>query len=123
MIYYDLKNSLTVEHYFEKHYSGLAIKQLPKNLFTTDTMNCFILYNFFGRKLQKKIGEKLPNCFRDIIGDEIRIFASLPESKNIGCFFKFHLKVGVEESIVNAPLVSLDSKNTNNAKVRLDLNS
>jgi hypothetical protein len=26
------------------------------------------------------------------------------------------LKVGVEESIVNAPLVSLQSKNTNNAK-------
>jgi hypothetical protein len=24
---------------------------------------------------------------------------------NIGCFFKFHLVVGVEESIVNAPLV------------------
>jgi hypothetical protein len=24
---------------------------------------------------------------------------------NIGCFLKFHLVVGVEESIVNAPLV------------------
>jgi hypothetical protein len=23
----------------------------------------------------------------------------------VGCFFKFHLVVGVEESIVNAPLV------------------
>jgi hypothetical protein len=36
--------------------------------------------------------------------------------------FKFILKVGVEESIVNAPLVSLQSKNTNNAKseVRCD---
>jgi hypothetical protein len=34
----------------------------------------------------------------------------------IGYFFKFHLKVGVEESIVNAPLVSLQSKNTNNVK-------
>jgi hypothetical protein len=32
------------------------------------------------------------------------------------CSFKFILKVGVEESIVNAPLVSLPSKNTNNAK-------
>jgi hypothetical protein len=31
-------------------------------------------------------------------------------------FFKCHLKVGVEESIVNAPLLSLQSKNTNNAK-------
>jgi hypothetical protein len=29
--------------------------------------------------------------------------------------FKFLLKDGVEESIVNAPLVSLQSKNTNNA--------
>jgi hypothetical protein len=29
---------------------------------------------------------------------------------------KFILKVGVEESIVNAPLVSLQSKNTNNSK-------
>jgi hypothetical protein len=34
----------------------------------------------------------------------------------IGCSFKFVLKVGVEESIVNAPLVSLHPKNTNNAK-------
>jgi hypothetical protein len=34
----------------------------------------------------------------------------------IGCSFKFVLKVGVEESIVNAPLVSLQSKNTNNSK-------
>jgi hypothetical protein len=34
----------------------------------------------------------------------------------IGCSFKFVLKVGVEESVVNAPLVSLQSKNTNNAK-------
>jgi DNA-directed RNA polymerase subunit RPC12/RpoP len=32
------------------------------------------------------------------------------------CSFKFFLKVGVEESIVNAPLVSLQSKNRNNAK-------
>jgi hypothetical protein len=30
--------------------------------------------------------------------------------------FKFLLKVGVEESIVNAPLISLQSKNTSNAK-------
>jgi hypothetical protein len=37
----------------------------------------------------------------------------------VGCSFK----VGVEESIVNAPFVRLQSKNTNNAKVRLDLNS
>jgi hypothetical protein len=34
----------------------------------------------------------------------------------IGCSFKFILKVGVEESIVNAPLVSLQNKNKNNAK-------
>jgi hypothetical protein len=32
------------------------------------------------------------------------------------CSFKFILKVGVEQSIVNAPLVSLQSKNTNNPK-------
>jgi hypothetical protein len=37
-------------------------------------------------------------------------------ARNIGCSFKFILKVGVEESIVNAPLVSLQSKNTNNAE-------
>jgi hypothetical protein len=35
---------------------------------------------------------------------------------NIGCSFKFLLNVGVEESIVNAPLVSLQGKNTNNTK-------
>jgi hypothetical protein len=34
----------------------------------------------------------------------------------IGCSFKFILKIGVEESIVNAPLVILQNKNTNNAK-------
>jgi hypothetical protein len=34
----------------------------------------------------------------------------------MGCSFKFILIVGVEESIVNAPLVSLQNKNTNNAK-------
>jgi hypothetical protein len=32
------------------------------------------------------------------------------------CLFEFILKVGVEESIVNAPIVSLQSENTNNAK-------
>jgi hypothetical protein len=36
--------------------------------------------------------------------------------KSIGCSFKFILKVGVEESTVNAPLVCLQSKKTNNAK-------
>jgi hypothetical protein len=41
----------------------------------------------------------------------------------IGCTFKFPVKVGVEESIVNAPLVSLQIKNTTTQKVRLDLNS
>jgi hypothetical protein len=35
---------------------------------------------------------------------------------SIGCSFKFPVKVGVEESIVNAPLISLQSKSTNNAK-------
>jgi hypothetical protein len=35
---------------------------------------------------------------------------------NIGCSFKFLLKVGVEVSIVNAPLVSLQIKSTNNEK-------
>jgi hypothetical protein len=40
-------------------------------------------------------------------------------------FFKFHLKVGVEESIVNAPLVNLQSKKKTQTtqKVGLDLNS
>jgi hypothetical protein len=36
--------------------------------------------------------------------------------ENIGCSFKFLLKVRVEESIVNAPHVSLRSKSTINAK-------
>jgi hypothetical protein len=35
---------------------------------------------------------------------------------NNGCSFKFSIKVDVEESIVNAPLVRLQSKNTNNAR-------
>jgi hypothetical protein len=43
------------------------------------------------------------------------IFILESDIKNT-CSFKFIGKVGVEESIVNAPLVSLQSKNTNNAK-------
>jgi hypothetical protein len=37
----------------------------------------------------------------------------------IGCSFKFILTVGVEESIVKAPLVSLQSKNTNDANIEV----
>jgi hypothetical protein len=37
-------------------------------------------------------------------------------SNCIGCSFKFLLKLSVDESIVNAPLVSVQSKNTNDAK-------
>jgi hypothetical protein len=32
------------------------------------------------------------------------------------CSFKFIFKVGIEESIVNAPLINLQSKNTNIAE-------
>jgi hypothetical protein len=35
----------------------------------------------------------------------------------------FFLKVGIEESIVNAPLVSLQSENTNNTKSEVRFNS
>jgi hypothetical protein len=35
------------------------------------------------------------------------------------CSFKIVFKVGVEELIVNAPLVSLHTKNRNNAKSEL----
>jgi hypothetical protein len=34
----------------------------------------------------------------------------------MGCSLKCIFKAGVEESIVNAPVVRLQSKNTNNAK-------
>jgi hypothetical protein len=38
-------------------------------------------------------------------------------TQNIGCsFIKFILKAGAEDAIVNAPLVRLQSKNTNNSK-------
>jgi hypothetical protein len=40
----------------------------------------------------------------------------LTVSNAFGCLLKFILKVGVEESIVNAPLVSLHSKNPKNAQ-------
>jgi hypothetical protein len=40
---------------------------------------------------------------------------------NIGCSLKYILKVDVEESIVNAPIVTLQSKNTNNAKSEISL--
>jgi hypothetical protein len=35
---------------------------------------------------------------------------------NTECSFKFLLKLGIEDSIVNAPLIRLQSKNTNNPK-------
>jgi hypothetical protein len=41
------------------------------------------------------------------------------ELDDYDCSFNFLLEVGVEESIVNAPLVSLQSKNTNNAKSKV----
>jgi hypothetical protein len=37
----------------------------------------------------------------------------------MGGSFKFLLRVGVEESVVNAPLLNLQSKNTNNAKSKV----
>jgi hypothetical protein len=42
--------------------------------------------------------------------------ASYPLTYYIGCLLKFPIKVGVEESIVDAPLVRLRIKNTNNAE-------
>jgi hypothetical protein len=45
-------------------------------------------------------------------------FENIKHTVNAGCSFKFPIKVGVEQSIVNAPAaaVSLQIKNTNNAK-------
>jgi hypothetical protein len=40
-------------------------------------------------------------------------------TRYIDCSFKFIMKVGVEESIVNAPLVSLQSKNQENSNSSL----
>jgi hypothetical protein len=40
----------------------------------------------------------------------------ISKNKYIGYWYKYLVNVGVEEPIVNAPLVSLKSKNTNNAK-------
>jgi hypothetical protein len=37
---------------------------------------------------------------------------------NTGCSFKFFLKVGVEESIVNTPLVRMQNKNNAKSEVR-----
>jgi hypothetical protein len=46
------------------------------------------------------------NCFQN----------SKNHHKSIGCSFKFILKVGVEESIVNAPLASLQNENKQRKK-------
>jgi hypothetical protein len=40
----------------------------------------------------------------------------------MGCSFKLILKVGIEESIVNAPLVRQQSKNTNEEKSEVRFN-
>jgi hypothetical protein len=47
------------------------------------------------------------------MGVNFRIFL---REQDIGRSFKFILKVGVKESIVNAQLLSRQSKNTNNTK-------
>jgi hypothetical protein len=51
--------------------------------------------------MSKTVPTKKIQC---LLNDNINI--------NIGCSFKFILKVGVEESIVNTLLISLQSKNT-----------
>jgi hypothetical protein len=51
------------------------------------------------------------------------MFGWVAAEDNIGCSFICFLKAGVEESIVNTPLVSLQSKSTTTQKVRLDLKS
>jgi hypothetical protein len=38
------------------------------------------------------------------------MFSNFTNKESIGCSFKFLLKVGVEESIVNRPLVRLQNK-------------
>jgi hypothetical protein len=48
---------------------------------------------------------KIEVRFKELIRDLSGVF-----------FFKFYLKVGIEQSIVKAPLVSLQSKNMNNTK-------
>jgi hypothetical protein len=52
------------------------------------------------------------NCYLDLRGQVScdSLTSKTMSSKSIGCSFKFILKVDVEESIVNAPLVSLQSK-------------
>jgi hypothetical protein len=61
-------------------------------------------------------------CRKLSVFDPVRIRVCRSNSETPCISFKFILKVSVEEAIVNALLVSLQSKNTNNAK-RLDLNS
>jgi hypothetical protein len=51
------------------------------------------------------------------------LFIQTALSESMGCSFKFILKVGLEESIVNAPLVRLHRKTQTTQKMRLDLNS
>jgi hypothetical protein len=52
-----------------------------------------------------------------LIGTSVAVTGTKKKkNRKIKSSFKFPVKVGVEESIVNAPLVSLDTKNTNNEK-------
>jgi hypothetical protein len=51
-----------------------------------------------------------------VIYDLAHVYLSLEVC--IRCSFKFLLKVGVKESVVNAPLVSLHSTNNSKSEVR-----
>jgi hypothetical protein len=58
-----------------------------------------------------------------ILGGKFESFGTENRINNSTKQIKFILKVGVEESIVNTPLVSLQSKNANNAKSEVRFNS
>jgi hypothetical protein len=78
------------------------------------------------RCAQETLGQ-LWNCsFRYLLSCSDSTFGEIKYKKklrhelilkqSIGCTSKFPVQVGVEESIVNAPVVCMQSKNTNNAK-------
>jgi hypothetical protein len=71
--------------------------------------------------ISKSVSRKLRNCGK-ILTQNVCLW-KIKKSKYIQCFLNIILKVSVEDSIVSAPVVRVQSKNTNNAKVRLHLNS
>jgi hypothetical protein len=82
----------------------------------------YVFYNIQKAQIYSELQEftavqvQTPSQIKELFKQLVSLI-SKKWTQNIGCsFIKFILKAGSEDAIVNAPLVRLQSKNTNNSK-------